>query len=105
MDRLDFYLPVFIGELVILRAAINFAGSTSLEVGVRVEAENLMTGKIRHTNSAYLTLVALDDNRKPTKVPALIPETAEEKRRFEEGKLRAQRRKELRKKAGQHPHV
>lgn len=105
MDRLDFYQPVFIGELVILRAAINYAGSTSLEVGVRVEAENLMTGKIRHTNSAYLTLVALDEDRKPTKVPPLIAETAEEKRRFEEGKLRAKRRKELRKKAGQDTHV
>ena len=101
MDRLDFHEPVFIGELVTMSASVNYAGTTSLEVGVRVEAENLMTGKIRHTNSAYLTLVALDDNRKPTKVPALISQTAEEKRRFEEGKLRAQRRKELRQTAGQ----
>jgi len=105
MDRLDFHEPVFIGELVTMSASVNYTGTTSLEVGVRVEAENLMTGKIRHTNSAYLTLVALDDNRKPTKVPALIPQTAEEKRRFEEGKLRAQRRKELRKKAGQDTHA
>ena len=105
MDRLDFHEPVFIGELVTMSASVNYTGTTSLEVGVRVEAENLMTGKIRHTNSAYLTLVALDDKRKPTKVPALIPQTAEEKRRFEEGKLRAQRRKELRKKAGQDTHA
>ena len=98
MDRLDFHEPVFIGELVILRGSVNYVGSTSLEVGVRVEAENLMTGNIRHTNSAYLTMVALNEDRRPTKVPELVLETGEEKRRFEEGKMRAERRKELRKK-------
>ncbi len=96
MDRLDFYEPVFIGELLILRAAINYSGTTSIEVGVRVEAENLMTGNIRHTNSAYLTMVSLDKNRKPAMVPEITPESGEEKRRFQEGKTRAQRRKELR---------
>jgi len=105
MDRLDFHEPVFIGELVTLSASVNYVGTTSLEVGVRVEAENLITGDVRHTNSAYLTMVSLDENRKPMPVPRLIPETDEEKRRFEEGKLRAQRRKELRKKAGQDTHV
>ena len=98
MDRLDFYEPVFVGELVILRAAINYVGSTSMEVGVRVEAEDLMTGDVRHTNSAYLTLVSLGENRRPTAVPKIVPQTDDEKRRFEEGKIRAQRRKELRKK-------
>ncbi|MBW2194309.1 MAG: acyl-CoA thioesterase [Deltaproteobacteria bacterium] len=96
MDRLDFYEPVFIGELLILRAAINYSGSTSIEVGVRVEAEDLMTGNIRHTSSAYLTMVSLDENRKPARVPEIMPESSEEKRRFQEGKTRAQRRKELR---------
>ncbi len=96
MDRLDFYEPVFMGELLILHAAINYSGTTSMEVGVRVEAEDLMTGNIRHTNSAYLTMVSLDENRKPTKVPEIIPESSEEKRRFQEGKTRAQQRKELR---------
>ena len=96
MDRLDFHEPVFIGELVILRASINYVGKTSLEVGVRVEAENLMTGEVRHTNSAYLTMVSLDKHRKPTAVPKIIPETEDEQRRFEEGRMRAQRRKELR---------
>ncbi len=96
MDRLDFHEPVFIGELVTLSASVNYVGTTSLEVGVRVEAENLMTGNIRHTNSAYLTFVALDENRQPMKIPRLIPETNEEKRRFREGGLRAKRRKELR---------
>jgi acyl-CoA hydrolase len=98
MDRLDFYEPVFVGELVILRAAINYVGSTSMEVGVRVEAEDLMTGDVRHTNSAYLTLVSLGENRRPMPVPTIICQTEDEKRRFEEGRMRAQRRKELRKK-------
>lgn len=98
MDRLDFHEPVFVGELVSLRASINYIGKTSLEVGVRVEAENLMTGEVRHTNSAYLTLVALDENRKPLAVPKIVPETEDERRRFEEGRIRAEQRKELRKK-------
>jgi acyl-CoA hydrolase len=97
MDRLDFHEPVFIGELVILRASINYVGETSMEIGVRVEAENLMTGEVRHTNSAYLTMVALDENRKPMRVPRIVPETGDERRRFEEGKMRAERRKDLRK--------
>jgi acyl-CoA hydrolase len=98
MDRLDFYEPVFIGELVILRASINYVGSTSMEVGVRVESENLLTGTVRHTNSAYLTMVSLDEERRPTVVPAITPETNEEKRRYGDGEARAHRRRELRKK-------
>jgi acyl-CoA hydrolase len=98
MDRLDFHEPVFVGELVILRASINYVGNTSMEVGVRVEAEDLMTGDVRHTNSAYLTLVSLGENRRPMPVRKIICQTEDEKRRFEEGKIRAQRRKELRKK-------
>ena len=98
MDRLDFHGPVFVGELVILRASINYAGKTSMEVGVRVEAENLLTGEVRHTNSAYLTMVAMGKNRRPIKVPKIMPKTQDERRRFDEGKIRAQRRKEMRKK-------
>ncbi len=98
MDRLDFHEPVFVGELVTLHASINYVGTTSMEVGVRVEAEHLITGNVRHTNSAYLTMVSLGENRKPMQVPKIVPQTAEEKRRFEEGKARAKRRKELRKK-------
>jgi uncharacterized protein (TIGR00369 family) len=100
MDRLDFHEPIFMGELVILRASINYVGSTSMELGVRVDAENLMTGKVRHTNSAYVTMVSLDENRKPTPAPKIVHETEDEKRRFEEGRIRAQRRKELRKPKG-----
>ena len=98
MDRLDFHEPVFVGELVILRASINYIGETSMEVGVRVEAENLITGEVRHTNSAYLTMVAMGKNRRPIKVPKIMPKTQDERRRFDEGKMRAQRRKKMRKK-------
>lgn len=96
MDRLDFHEPIFVGELVVLHASINYVGRTSMEVGVRVEAENLMTGEVRHTNSAYLTMVSLDEERKPVPVPGIVAETEDEKRRFEEGRIRAQQRKELR---------
>ena len=100
MDQLDFHEPVFMGELLILRASINYVGSTSMEIGVKVDAEDLKEGKVRHTNSAYVTMVSLDENRKPTPAPKIVPETDDEKRRFEEGKIRAQQRKELRKKKG-----
>jgi acyl-CoA hydrolase len=98
MDRLDFHAPIFMGELVILRASINYVGSTSMEVGVRVEAEDLMTGNVRHTNSAYLTMVSLDAKRSPMEVPRIIPETDDENRRFEEGRARAEQRKKRRRK-------
>ena len=98
MDRLDFHEPIFVGELVVVRASINYVGQTSMEVGVRVEAENLMTGEVRHTNSAYLTLVSLDENRRPKPVPGAVAETDDERRRFKEGRGRAQQRKELRQK-------
>jgi acyl-CoA hydrolase len=98
MDRLDFHQPIFVGELVTLRASINYVGTTSMEVGVRVEAENLMTGEVRHTNSAYLTMVSLDEHRRPSGVPKIVPETEDQKRRFREGEMRAKQRKALRQK-------
>ena len=88
IDRLDFHNPVFIGDMVTLRAGVNFVGRTSLEVGVRVEAENLLTGVRRHTASAYLTLVALDPQGRPLPLLPLILETDEEKRRHVEAKER-----------------
>jgi len=88
IDRLDFHHPVFVGDLVFFKACINYAGKTSMEIGVRVEAENSKTGEVRHTASAYLTFVALDENGKPKEVPGLILETSDEKRRFEQAKLR-----------------
>jgi len=71
IDRLDFHNPVFIGDLLILKACLNLVGKTSMEVGVRVEAENTITGEVRHTASAYLTFVALGKDLKPMKIPGL----------------------------------
>lgn len=98
IDRLDFHHPVFMGDLVTFRASLNLTGTTSMEVGVRVEAENVFTGEIRHTASAYLTYVSLDENGKPKPLPPLIPETEEDKRRNNEAQARKQARK-LEKKA------
>ena len=81
IDRLDFHYPAYVGDLLVLSASVNLVGSTSMEVGVRVEGDETRTGKIRHTASAYLTFVALDENGKPTRLPGLILETDEQKRR------------------------
>jgi acyl-CoA hydrolase len=88
MDRMDFLIPIRVGELVTFSATVNAAWRTSMEVGVRVEAENPRTGEVRHTNTAYLTMVALDENGSPTPVPRLIAETSTEERRMREAELR-----------------
>jgi len=82
VDRMDFYSPVYIGDLLRLSASINYVHRTSMEVGVRVEAENPSTGEVRHTGTCFLTYVALDTNHKPCPVPLLKLETDEEKRRW-----------------------
>jgi uncharacterized protein (TIGR00369 family) len=92
IDRLDFIHPVFVGDLVTLKASINLVGRTSMEIGVRVETERLRTGVKQHTASAYLTYVALDDSGKPAVLPPLILETEEEKRRNREALARKQER-------------
>jgi Acyl-CoA hydrolase len=92
IDRLDFHNPVFVGDLVTLSASLNFVGKTSMELGVRVEAENLITGQKRHTASAYLTFVALDGNGRPLPLSPLVVETDEEKRRNQEAKERRKTR-------------
>jgi uncharacterized protein (TIGR00369 family) len=92
IDRLDFLHPVFIGDFVTLRASLNFMGKTSMEVGVRVEAENLLTGETRHTSTAYLTFVALDGNGRPIALPPLILEIEEEQRRNGEANVRRENR-------------
>ena len=84
VDRLQFLHPVRIGELIVLRSSVNRVFRTSMEVGVKVTAENLFTGEQRHTCSAYLTFVALDENRKPTPIVPVIPESEDEKRRYHE---------------------
>ena len=88
VDRVDFREPIHVGDLVIMKSSVNFVGKTSMEVGVRVESENLVTGVRRHTNSCYLTFVAIDRNGKPSAVPAVRPETAEEIRRYDAAKER-----------------
>ncbi len=92
IDRMDFFKPVNVGDLLILKASVNYAGLTSLEVGVRIEAESLRTGNVVHTGSSYLTFVALDTNGKPTPVPKVIPKTRDEKRRYAEAKQRRDER-------------
>ena len=92
MDEMSFIEPVFLGEILTLRAQVNDVGRTSMEVGVRVEAENVRTGEKRHVSSAYLVFVALDRDGQPKPVPPLAPETVEEKRRMEEAKIRRQHR-------------
>ncbi|HOO70751.1 MAG TPA: acyl-CoA thioesterase [Spirochaetota bacterium] len=81
IDRLDFHSPVFVGDLLRVISSINYVGTTSMEVGVRVEAENFMTGEVRHTASAYLTYVSLDTGYRPKKIPPLLFESEDEKRR------------------------
>ncbi|MFW9825062.1 MAG: acyl-CoA thioesterase [Candidatus Thorarchaeota archaeon] len=92
LDRMDFISPVYVGNLVFAKASCNFVSNTSMEIGVRVEAECLRTGTHTHVGSAYLTFVALDNDDKPTQVPKLILETEDEKRRFEEAKKRRESR-------------
>src|ERR1043165_680776 len=84
IDRIDFREPIHLGALVVMQSSVNFTGRTSMEIGVRVEAEELLPGRRRHTNSAYLTFVAVDRNGKPVEVPELMPETPDEKRRVRE---------------------
>lgn len=88
IDRLDFHHPVFAGDLVTFRASVNLVGRTSMEVGVRVESENVIKGEVRHTASAYLTYVALGPDGRPRELPPLILETEEEKRRNREALAR-----------------
>lgn len=88
VDRVDFREPIHLGELVTMHASVNYAHRTSMEIGVRVEAENLLTGVRRHTNSCYLTFVAVDEAGHPAQVPPVIPETEEEQRRYREAEAR-----------------
>jgi acyl-CoA hydrolase len=95
IDSLSFKAPIRIGDHVVLKASVNYVGTTSMEVGVRVEKENPMTGKTRHTTTAYLTFVHLDENQKRVAVPELKPETRDEIRRYKNARLRTEARKEL----------
>jgi acyl-CoA hydrolase len=96
IDRVDFREPIHLGDLVIMRASVNYVGRSSMEIGVRVEAEELITGARRHTNSAYLTFVAVDRNGRPIEIPELVPESDEDRRRYAAAKARRRRRLEER---------
>ena len=101
IDRLDFHNPCYIGNLITVKAGINMTGKTSMEIGVRVETEDLFTGTRVHLASAYLTFVALDDKKKPVGVPPLTLETPEDIRRNKEAiarrKLRLAEKREEKK--------
>jgi acyl-CoA hydrolase len=96
IDRVDFREPIHVGDLVLMKASVNYAGRTSMEIGVRIEAEELLTGSRRHTNSCYLTFVAVDRNGRPIEVPELRPETPDEIRRYDAAIKRRERRLEER---------
>jgi uncharacterized protein (TIGR00369 family) len=95
IDRVDFVEPIYTGELVTCTARVNYVGRTSMEVGVRVEAENLLNGRKRHTNTCLLTFVAIDENHRPTPVPRLDLSDPEDERRAREGKRRREVREQL----------
>lgn len=88
MDEMSFLEPAYLGELITAQAQVNDVGRSSMEVGVRVEAENVVTGDRRHVSTAYLVFVALDERGRPCPVPPLVPETDEDRRRMEEAKIR-----------------
>ena len=92
MDRMNFRHPVFVGQLLTVKATVNAAWRSSMEVGVRVESENVRIGEVLHTSTAYLTMVALDDDGKPTEVPPVEAVTSDEKRREREAQLRRDNR-------------
>lgn len=96
IDRVHFHEPIYLGELVTAMASVNYVGRTSMEVGVRIEAEHLITGRRRHTNSCYVTFVAIDEQHRPAAVPPVVPDTDIEKRRYRAAETRRQRRLEER---------
>ena len=100
IDHMNFLSPVHMGQLIMLRSSVNRAFRTSMEVGVKVEVEDLRTGERHHTSSAYLTFVALDENGNRVEVPPVIPETEEEERRYREAGKRREYRLALRERAG-----
>ena len=95
VDQVIFREPVHVGELVTFLASVNYTGRTSMEVGVKVVTENIRERSVRHTNSCFFTMVALDHEGKPSPVPPLQPETYDEKRRFAQAQQRRQIRQEL----------
>ena len=96
VDRVEFREPIHVGELVTAKANVNFVGRTSIDVGVRIEAEDIITGTRRHTNSCYATFVAIDDKGRPRPVPPVVPESESEKAWYEHARRRKLLQKEER---------
>ncbi|OEC38257.1 acyl-CoA thioesterase [Pseudomonas sp. 1D4] len=95
VDQVVFRQPVHVGELVTFLASVNYTGTTSMEIGIKVITENIRERSVRHTNSCFFTMVALDDERRPAPVPPLEPQTPDQKRRFVQGQQRREIRQEL----------
>jgi acyl-CoA hydrolase len=95
VDQVTFRQPIHVGELVTFHASVNYSGRTSMEVGIKVVTENIRERSVRHTNSCFFTMVAVDDQGKPTQVPQRQPQTADEHRRFREAEQRRAIRQEL----------
>ena len=100
IDNLSFLSPIHVGEFVVIRASVNYTGRTSMEVGVWIESENPLTGERKPTTHGYLTFVALDELGQPAPVPPVMPETREEKQRFEEAKRRRDYKLKMREEQG-----
>ena len=94
VDNMNFLAPAKKGFILILKSSVNYVAKSSMEVGVKIHSENPFTGEIKHTASAYLTFVSLDESGAPKEVPDIVPETDVEMRRYKEGKLRTLERKE-----------
>jgi acyl-CoA hydrolase len=88
VDQVFFKEPIYVGDLVVCYASVNYVGNTSMEIGIRAEAQDLLTGDRRHSNTCYFTMVALDKEGKPTKIPAFTPSNEVEQRRFTEAQQR-----------------
>ncbi len=95
LDYMSFLHPVHVGDLVTVVASVNDVGRTSMEVGVRVETENMLTGSQHHTSSAYVVMVAIDESGNPIEVPPVLAETSEQRRRMAAAKIRRAQRKVL----------
>ena len=96
VDRLDFLAPAKKGDILILKSSVNYAHKTSMEIGVRIDAESPLTGEMSHTATAYLTFVAIDSNNKPSSIPQIYPDTDDEKRRYDRAKSRHLERRKKR---------
>lgn len=95
VDQVMFRQPIAVGELVTFLASVNHTGTSSMEIGIKVVAENISQRSVRHANSCFFTMVAVDADGKPTPVPSLVPETAEERRRHAAAVIRRQLRQEM----------